>query len=178
MKTPTDILRDEHTLILKALDLLEDAAGRLERGQGAPEAWWAGLTDWLRAFADRTHHAKEEEALFPALAEAGVPSQGGPIGVMLAEHVEGRALIADMADPEPDRRVRGARGYAALLRAHIAKENEVLFPLADAVLDPQAQRAVGRQFQAAADLLGPMGSPAHAEAVLAGLASAAAAPAR
>jgi hemerythrin-like domain-containing protein len=39
------------------------------------------LIGWLRGFADRTHHAKEERSLFPALAAAGISSEGGPIEV-------------------------------------------------------------------------------------------------
>lgn len=172
MTSPTDILRDEHTLILRALDTLEAAAARLEQGRPAPEAWWAALVDWLRAFADRTHHAREEQALFPALLAAGIPAEGGPIGVMLAEHEEGRALIEGLAAPDPGPRARCARAYAALLRAHIAKENDVLFPLADAVLEPGGQHALLREFEAIADGLGRASTLAHAGATLDTLAAA------
>ena len=51
---------------------------------------------FLKEFADKCHHGKEEGILFPALTAAGLPSQGGPVGVMLHEHVEGRALIQEM----------------------------------------------------------------------------------
>jgi hemerythrin-like domain-containing protein len=173
MSTPTEILRDEHAVILRALDAVEAAAARLEQGQPPPESWWTAMIAWLRAFADRTHHAKEERALFPAMVKAGIPSEGGPIGVMLAEHVEGRALIEGLAEPDPGRRARSARAYVALLRAHIAKENEVLFPLADAVLEPGAQGALRRDFEAIADVLGSAGSLTHNETALQRLAGAA-----
>ncbi len=167
MKTPTDILRDEHILILRALEIMESAGGRLERGAAPAEDWWRELISWLRAFADRNHHAKEERALFPALARAGVPDgPGGPIGVMLEEHVEGRALIAALEASDAAARVASARRYVALLRSHIEKENTVLFPLAEAMLEEDARRALGREFDALADELGRDASLGDAAAVL------------
>jgi len=41
---------------------------------------------FLKEFADKCHHGKEEGLLFPALIQAGLPEKGGPIGVMLADH--------------------------------------------------------------------------------------------
>ena len=153
MRSATDILRDEHYVILDWLGRLEVAAAQLEAGQTLPEAQWAILLDWLRGFADTRHHAKEEHVLFPAMIRAGLPARGGPVDVMLEEHAEGRALMAAMAAGPAAARAAAARGYVRLLREHIAKENEILFPLADAVLDDAAQAALLREFaQADADL--------------------------
>jgi hemerythrin-like domain-containing protein len=146
----TEVLRDEHRLILRALVTLENAAGRLEAGHALPEGLWAGIIDWLRGFADRTHHAKEERALFPAMLKAGVPSGGGPIDVMLEEHAQGRALLGAMETGTPGARAAAARRYVALLCDHIDKENGLLFPLADVLLDERAQAEVGRGLAALA----------------------------
>lgn len=171
MRSPTDVLRDEHRVILSALDLLETAAARTA-GEGAvPAGWWAHAVDWLRAFADRNHHAKEEDALFPAMIKAGVPSGGGPVDVMLQEHEQGRALVATMA-ADPGRRAETARAYVRLLRDHIDKENGVLFPLAEAVLDEQAVAGVGRAFEQVEAEQGATASIAAAEQALAALARA------
>ncbi|HEY6103772.1 MAG TPA: hemerythrin domain-containing protein [bacterium] len=82
---------------------------------------------------------KEERCLFPALAKAGVPEAGGPVAVMLEEHDRGRALLRVMESGAAADRARAAREYVGLLREHIDKENGVLFPLADAVLDDPAR---------------------------------------
>lgn len=173
MTTPTQILRDEHVLILGALDALERAADRLERfGAAPPDAWWAEMVGWLRAFADQGHHAKEERLLFPAMARAGVPADGGgPIGAMLAEHEEGRALVRVIAGSDGPRRAAAVRRYVDLLRAHIDKENDVLFPLADSVLDAEAQRDLARRFATIEDELGRVTSTSRADSALAGLAA-------
>ena len=153
MRSATDILRDEHHVILDWLGRLEVAAARLEAGEALPDAQWRGLLDWFRGFADARHHAKEENALFPAMIKAGVPTRGGPVDVMLEEHEDGRMLLAAMAAGPAAARAATARRYVHLLREHIDKENGILFPLADAVLDGAAQAALLREFaQADADL--------------------------
>ena len=145
--SPTQTLREEHRVILRALVLLEVAAGRLSAGRPLPEGWWDALLGWLRRFADLSHHAKEERCLFPALADAGVPAAGGPVSVMLEEYDEGRALVRAMGTARVEDRVAAARHFVPLLREHIDKENGVLLPLADGVLDAPTQRLVARGFE-------------------------------
>lgn len=166
MKTPTDVLREEHRIILEALDLLESTADRITGGGSLPDGWWAEVIAWLRAFADRNHHAKEERSLFPAMVKAGVPAEGGPIAVMLEEHTQGRALVQAMAAAGPAHQPAIARQYVRLLRDHIEKENGVLFPLADAVLDDEARQRLEREFQTAEIEQGRDGDPALARAAI------------
>lgn len=173
MTTPTDILRSEHQVILEALTVLETAAGRLGGGGALPDGWWDRIIRFLRSFADRNHHAKEETLLFPALVKAGVPSEGGPIGVMLGEHGEGRALIQAMATAgDAARRARAADEYVHLLRQHIAKEDGVLWPLAEAVLDEPLQHSLLREFRGVEAEQGREASIEHAESVVRGLGAA------
>jgi hemerythrin-like domain-containing protein len=171
MHRPTDILRAEHQLILRALDLLATAATLADRGAELSEAWWTDAVAWIREFADRNHHGKEEERLFPALVKAGVPDEGGPVGVMLAEHVEGRALVNAIDGGRGAARTAAARGFVSLLRAHIDKEDNVLFHIADAVLDDAVQARLGREFATLAEELGPTVSLAGATARLDALAA-------
>jgi hemerythrin-like domain-containing protein len=139
MSKAIDDLRHEHEAILSALAILDAMTGRLG-GAGAPSAVdLRGFLGFLKEFADRCHHGKEEGILFPALVEAGIPEKGGPIGQMLAEHAEGRKLIKGMEvaiEGAVDARAFtvAANGYASLLRAHIGKENDVLFPVGEKVL--------------------------------------------
>jgi hemerythrin-like domain-containing protein len=168
--TATGVLREEHCVILKALDVLEATAERLVVDASVPEPAWSALLDWFGRFADARHHAKEERLLFPALEAAGVPRAGGPIGVMLEEHDLGRALVRGMWKGPAAARAAGARTYVDLLRAHIHKENDVLFELADVLLDARAVEALARDYAAADREQGPSTEPAAAEAALARLA--------
>jgi hemerythrin-like domain-containing protein len=153
----TDILVEEHSVIQRVLVALETAAGRMEGGQTVRPGFFLDAADFIKGFADGCHHKKEEGVLFESMATYGVPVQGGPIGVMLAEHEQGRAYTRAMreaaqklsAGDEAARGdlVRNARGYVALLRQHIDKENGILFPMAAQVIPPAEQEAVAEGFE-------------------------------
>jgi hemerythrin-like domain-containing protein len=140
---PTDVLREEHEKILTALSVLTAIA---DRDDPLPRDHVAKLVAFFRGFADRCHHAKEEAALFPALEARGIPRQGGPIGVMLHEHEEGRALVGDIAaaaaEGDRARFVQGVRAFDDLLGRHIQKENQILFRMAERVLDDADERRI------------------------------------
>jgi hemerythrin-like domain-containing protein len=133
-------LRSEHTAILAALQTLEVMTGRLQTGGEVEAGDLRDFVGFLKEFADTCHHGKEEGILFPALVKAGMPQDGGPVGVMLAEHAAGRGLIRRMeaaASTSPvDRRAfaEASTRYTELLRDHIEKENGVLFPAAERML--------------------------------------------
>ena len=162
----TDDLRTDHRAIERMLAILEAAAQRLEQGERVRPEVFRQAVDFVRNFADRCHHAKEEENLFPRMEARGVPRDGGPIGVMLFEHDEGRAFVGAIAaaidvyerDGQAAARViaENARGYVDLLRQHIMKEERVLFPTADRVLSPADQAELEQQFeQIETEVMGP-----------------------
>jgi hemerythrin-like domain-containing protein len=149
------MLMHEHRVVEQGLAVLEAIAGRLARGDSVPASQVTELLDFFRDFADGCHHAKEEQALFPALVERGVPREGGPVGVMLNEHDQGRSLQRQMrevvsrlsADAGARTRFAQAAGnYAALLRQHIMKEDNVLFRMAEQVLKPEDDRRLVEAF--------------------------------
>jgi hemerythrin-like domain-containing protein len=155
MATATRILRQEHEAILKMLDVTDNVAGRLERGEAVRQEVLPDLLEFFRLFADQCHHGKEEDLLFPLLEQKGIPRPGGPIGVMLHEHEEGRALIGEMRDAAEAmksgaagaRWAGAARDYVALLRAHIQKENDVLFVMAERLLSAGEQEQLAQAFE-------------------------------
>jgi len=153
---PTEELSKEHEAILRMIGILAQVADRLETGAPVDPNDLDQAVDFIRVFADRCHHGKEEGHLFPALEKAGVPRAGGPIGVMLAEHTAGRVHVGTMARAIPGLRAGdehaaaafagGARRYGDLLAQHIAKEDRVLFPMADARLGEAEQAALEKSF--------------------------------
>jgi len=96
--------------------------------------------DFLRNFVDRRHHAKEEKHLFVKLEQRGIAREGGPIGVMLAEHEQGRKCVRAAAAAlrkaaQGDLAAAGTVAhdlvdYVLLLRSHIDKENKSSTPWA------------------------------------------------
>ncbi len=154
---PTEILVEEHQVIEGLLASLENAAGQAARGGSIRPGFFIEAADFIKGFTDGCHHRKEEGVLFPALVEAGVPARGGPVEMMLAEHQRGRELTRQLraaaerwAGGDPSARqavVDSALGYVKLLRGHIYKENNVLFPLAERLLPPGRQAEVGEAFE-------------------------------
>ncbi|MFQ5838068.1 MAG: hemerythrin domain-containing protein [Thermoplasmata archaeon] len=155
---PTEALREEHRVIERALDALEKAAERMESGQEVSQEVLKDIVSFARGFADRCHHHKEEGVLFPYLEERGLPRDLGPIGVMLAEHDEGRAHVKAMseaiAESRPKEFVAHAQGYIQLLRDHIAKEDDVLFPMAEQMMSGPEAEGLMEEFERAEKELG------------------------
>lgn len=158
MPQATQILRQEHDAILRMLEAAEEAARRIDAGSAVRRETLSGMSEFFRLFADKCHHAKEEDLLFPLLESRGMSRAGGPTGVMMHEHVEGRALVRRMAEAseacnwgeESQKQwAAAARGYIELLRQHIFKENNILFVMAENMLTPEEQEQLAAQFDKA-----------------------------
>ena len=142
----TEILMQEHRLIERVLDALEAAAGHVAQQHTVRPGFFLDAADFMAGFADGCHHHKEEDVLFGAL---GGPETDGAVEMMLDEHRQARLLTKGMReaarrlesgdDSARSPLVTNARQYVALLRDHIAKEDEMLFPMADELLSPEQQ---------------------------------------
>jgi hemerythrin-like domain-containing protein len=157
MPTATEILRHEHDAVAKMLELTDELADRLDCGQPVSPDVLDKIIEFFRVFVDQCHHSKEEDLLFPLLEAKGMPRAGGPLAVMLAEHEQGRRLISEMIHAADDYRLAvegsgcrwasSARGYTELLHAHLNKENNVLFVVAERVLTPEEQTSLAERFE-------------------------------
>ena len=155
---PTEILSHEHRLIEARMKEMEARIRAAGAGAPFPTEFFEGALDFFRNFADSCHHAKEENLLFPRMKERGVPEQGGPIGVMLAEHDEGRSYLKAIRDnleaagrndkAAQDEVFANASAYIDLLRRHIFKEDNILFRMAQQVLQPDDVAELSREFAA------------------------------
>ena len=140
----TQGLINEHRLILRMIALLEQNAARTAGGNYRNWQFYLDGVAFIRCYADRFHHAKEEDVLFEALIKNGMPRENSPIAAMMMEHDQGRAFvkIVEAATREAlDGQVgieriiaENALAYTALLREHIAKEDDILYPLAERVI--------------------------------------------
>ncbi len=152
----TEILMEEHRVIERVLDALEKTARSVARGAGQPQ-FFIEAADFVRGFADGCHHKKEESVLFVSMQMHGVPVEGGPLGVMLHEHEQGRHYIRSMRaaaerwaagdQAASAEAAENALNYVALLRQHILKENNILFPMAAQAIPPAEHAAVLERFE-------------------------------
>lgn len=152
---PTEELKEEHRLIERMLAIASAAADKLDRGESVDPEVFEGAAEFFREFADKCHHAREERLLFQRMVEKGMPSDSGPIAVMLHEHEEGRAHVRSIAELakgkrlESDRRelVRHVREYVDLLTHHIQKEDNILYSIADDMLAPEDVDSLEKEFR-------------------------------
>ena len=153
----TDVLQEEHEVINQVLDCLEKIAQQCEETGKLDVASAQDAVDFFRNFADRCHHGKEEAHLFPLLEKRGFSKDAGPTAVMRLEHDQGRACVKGMSeaiaaakehDPGAAKRfVTHAQAYVELLRQHIQKENQCLFPMANQALGDVDQKALMSAFE-------------------------------
>jgi hemerythrin-like domain-containing protein len=157
MGIATEQLKKEHDAIETMLKILEVVIKKLQAGEKADPKHLGEIVEFFQGFADRCHHGNEEEIFFPALEMAGIPKEGGPIGVMLHEHDQMRAHMSGLAGAveryrsgdagTADGIVRHANDYAALLQRHIDKENQVLFKMAEVHLSPDEEKELADRFE-------------------------------
>jgi hemerythrin-like domain-containing protein len=158
MSDPIQVLKNEHRVIESVLDAIE-AMVRRRPANPFPREFFARAAEFITGYADRWHHCKEEDRLFPMLQHRGIPRDAGPIGCMLEDHESGRAHVrairenldaAERGDPMAVATVYGeAAAYCRLLRDHIYKEDNILFEMGRQVLSGADVDALRREFDEA-----------------------------
>ncbi len=161
----TGKLVDEHRLILRMIGLLEKNAPRTAEGSYSNWQFYLDGIDFIRQYADRFHHAKEEDVLFKALIDNGIPRENSPVAAMLMEHDQGRGFVSAMESAVHEAQAgrsdacraiaENALGYAALLRDHISKEDDILYPLAERVIPETMRDGILQGYRAAEAQVSP-----------------------
>jgi len=139
----TASLRHDHKLIEKVLDALDATIKLLKDGKKIPEQILLPTLDFTQNFTDVCHHGKEEEALFPALEKAGMPTNMGPIRMMLIDHERTKEIASHIAKSSKKYLESGISNYlieslelyVQHVTEHLWKENNRLFMMADARLN-------------------------------------------
>lgn len=123
---PVQILVDEHTLIKRLLALIPVIIEEIKES-GLDQNLILDCTDFIRNYADKYHHAKEEEIMFEYVDE-----NTEIIQVMYTDHHTGRnhvrAIHKALAEKDVESVISHLLQYRDLLTEHIKKEDEVLYP--------------------------------------------------
>ena len=156
-KMPTEILEEEHHFIQKVAGAMAVLAERLEQGETMDAEKLERVVDFMRTFADKCHHAKEETHLFTLLEKRGVPVRGCPIAILTAEHQRGRALVSTLASATETyakdmtsakkNLVETLKALTELYPGHIWKEDYLLFPMTNKVLSAEDQKDLSEKFE-------------------------------
>ena len=149
MKKSTQILSEEHQNILKIVEALIKKSALLEAGEEINKSFFEKAIDFIRNYADKFHHAKEEDILFKEFnKEEG--AHCNPTEQMLYEHDLGRKYVAgiEIGMSKRSRKiiVENAMKYVYLIREHISKEDNILFPMTDDALNKKAKNKILIEF--------------------------------
>jgi hemerythrin-like domain-containing protein len=152
-----EVLMNEHRLIEQVLGSLETFVAEVEGGLAPERPRLAEYGAFFRDFADACHHGKEEDILFQRMVERGFSRESGPVAVMLHEHRVGRGHVSvlreagggagPLAAVETQLVLEHAGEFIPLLRAHIQKEDRILYPMAMRLLTGPELDAMESDFE-------------------------------
>jgi len=161
---PIEILRNEHGLIRRFVDLLSVAVARLEVDDSPPRAFFDNGIEFVRGFSDGFHHKKEELVMFVQLAQKKNGAIDGQIEALRYQHDQGRGFIKAIAgaldgyadgDLNTTAIVReNAAAFASLLKHHIHTEDHIFFPMAQETMTSDELETLGRKFEKVQDVHG------------------------
>jgi len=146
------ILVEEHKNILRVVDALEKECNEIKSGGKVDEDFFRKVIDFIRNYADRFHHAKEEDILFKEFCKTAEKGclHCNPVEQMLYEHDIGRKFIKGIEEgiKEKNKRkiVENSLGYVNLIREHIFKENNILYPMAENAFNKKTKEEILRKF--------------------------------
>lgn len=127
---PMQALVNEHKVIKRTLALIPGLLEGLDVSREEDRQTVLGVVDFIRSYADKFHHAKEEDILFGLF-----PPDLLIVKAMYEEHAIGRGHVKAVlkAVDENDNEEITARlsAYRRLLTEHIRKEDELLYPWMD-----------------------------------------------
>jgi hemerythrin-like domain-containing protein len=136
-------LVDEHVLIKRLLALVPTITDFVEKSETVDKELVLSCVDFIRGYADKFHHMKEEDILFKYVDE-----KSEIIKIMYEDHITGRNHVKQVVEgAESGNKAQikeHLNGYRDLLTQHIKKEDEILYPWIDRQLSDQQ---VGELFQ-------------------------------
>jgi hemerythrin-like domain-containing protein len=149
-------LKNEHEGIKIVFRILRKMCDSLKSDNHLDTGHFEGILEFFQIFVDKCHHGKEEDLLFPAMIQAGIPEQG-PIEAMLSEHVTGRGHIKTISQAftrfkSGDTAVAGALAheceqYISLMLDHIYKENNILYPMGESRFSQDIDEKLFQDFE-------------------------------
>ena len=133
MNKAVELLYDEHEIIMDAISVAKELRKKIEQPELYEQQVFA-LISFFREYADKYHHYKEEEILFPEMIKANELLESGVVKEMLDNHEDFRVLIAGIETLTKEKKYTSAQDtlaeYVEALTDHIAVENEEVFEIA------------------------------------------------
>lgn len=151
-----EILVNEHAYIKKVLAAIKKDCEEMAYGKEIDTAFYRNVIEFVRNFADKYHHQKEEKKLFSIMADMDENLRNGPIMGMILEHDLGRSYIKNLAEAldkyeSGDKNKKAyvlanALSYAVMLEKHIEKEDTAIYVMARRMLSKEVKENMDKEF--------------------------------
>ena len=116
---PIGYLMIEHRLIERMIKLINGQLNRIDRENKADLVFIDTAIDFIRAYADKCHHGKEEDILFERLSKKPlIPEHKKAMQMLLEEHKMGRLAVGKLIDAK-DKYSQGNSGSLKAIRRHL-----------------------------------------------------------
>lgn len=151
MKTITSVMLYEHNLIKTVIDALISNANLMIEGSEINEMFYKDVINFLRNYADKIHHKKEENILFPVALEHENTKNNPDVKILVHQHILSRELVDLMEEALIKKNrlklVKTAREYSEIIGGHINREDEMLIPLLEEQLPEDDKREIISRFR-------------------------------
>lgn len=149
-----DYLVSEHKEIKKVIKRIEDECLEIISGNEIDNEFFRAAIEFIRKYADATHHKKEEDILFKYMtSELGALADKLIKSGMLIEHQMARYHVMELEnnlnlylDEKSNlaklQIITHAMSYVNLLRLHIDKEDNVVYPFGEKSLSDEIKEKI------------------------------------
>jgi hemerythrin-like domain-containing protein len=157
MSKALSIIRDEHRSIAAILHGMDYLVSKMRAGRAKidPRVFRA-MIYYLDTFSERVHHPKEDRYLFSAMRNRGAEAQA-VVADLEREHAMGGDALRRLeqclvryeegGDKEFPAFARAVDQYVQESHAHMRKEEDIAFPMAERLLDDSDWRAIDHAFE-------------------------------
>ena len=151
------LLMIEHRLIERMIARIQDMLAEVEQTRKIDPLFVDTAVDFIRTYADRTHHGKEEDLLFRDLRGKGLSDVDRKVmDELIEEHVFGRQTTKALVEANALYRNGDSSSIAEIIRClktlvefypkHIEKEDNVFFPASRAYFTKEEDQAMLAEF--------------------------------
>lgn len=153
------LMMEEHRLIERMLVVIRKYCLKILNHEPLDYGDFYKIIDFVRNYADKHHHNKEEELLFSKMGEElGENIKNGPLLGMLIEHDQARLYMQNLEQALQELEqgkeeakldiIANAVSYTHLLHRHIQKEDTAIYQFAQEHLSPESQKLLEEQCRA------------------------------
>jgi hemerythrin-like domain-containing protein len=147
----------EHRLIERRISVIKRVLAQIESTEKVDPLFVDTAADFIRMYADRTHHGKEEDILFRDLSKRPLSAEDQRVmNELIEEHVFGRQTIKKLVEANASYRsgdesavgeiAESLRTLVQFYPRHIEKEDKIFFPAARAYFTEEEDQAMLAEF--------------------------------